>query len=252
MKRGDIVEAVKRIIQTPQSDGVQVLLTDPTDYNLAIDQAVVKFGIDYPNTSVLDLSIVTAGWRFVVAGGGTPLIPTWVDGVSYVSRVWSPWSPSIQGLESNDANNWRIVADPGGLTVLELLDHTAAAGSLVRVEVARPWAVADTDADTTIPAGKARPFELLAAYFALLMAANAAVRNTGSTGLPGDIVDRRSQSDQYASRAKELLKVYGTLMGFGDGSSGTGAGTGAGSGFKDLDVRSNNPTGFLWHGIGSR
>lgn len=251
MTKTEVIERVRSLVQSAQTGGVTVLLRDPEDYGLAVDQAIAKLSKDRPLKTILDLAIATAGFRLLLAGGVSPLIAGWVGGATYITKIWSPFTTTAQGLVPNDANAWMITPGPGGTTYLELLDHTAGVGSIVRVEVAWPYVVGAAAVDTTIPAGYARAFEVLAAYFALMIAANGAVRNTGNSSLPGDVVDRRSQSGDYAARAKGMLAIYNDLMGLG----GTGAGiAGAGgstvapaSGFKDLDVPSTFPAGFMFH-----
>lgn len=82
----------------------------------------------------------------------------------------------------------------------------------------------------------------LVASMVLQMAANKAAQNTGNTNLPNDIVDRRSQSDIYRSRSKDLRAIYDSLMGRGGADS-----VGPASGFKDLDVESSDGRSLLWH-----
>lgn len=88
---------------------------------------------------------------------------------------------------------------------------------------------------------------LLVASLILQLAANKAVQNTGNSGLPNDIVDRRSQSDQYRSRSKELRDVYKQIVGKGDPGDLTPAGA-----FLDLDVQGAYGRPLLWHPSGSR
>jgi hypothetical protein len=251
MTRQDVVTAAKRLAQTPQAAGVKILLQDPDDYYLAVDQATAQLGRDKPNRTVQDLVLAASTYRIPLGGPGG-LVTGWVDGVSYVTDVWSPFL-NVQDEVPNDPNTWRLAAGPGGVTNLELLDHTAQAGSTVRVGIVLPWAVTDVAGTTTILAGHQRAFEALAAYYVLTMAANLAVQNTGASGLPNDIVDRRTQSDIFRSRAKDLLGIYGSLIGIpGAGTDKANGSVAPASATKDLDVPAGNPWGFLWHGAGTR
>lgn len=247
MKRSDAIEAGKRLAQTPQVAGLQLLLSDPEDYYLAHAQALAKFNADRPNIVTVDYTVTTAGFRYIVGGPGA-VIAGWVDGRSYITDIWAPYVSTFQGVEPNERNAWRIVRSPGGVSSLELVDTSLVVGDVLRLDIVTPYVVSDEDdADTTIPAGYHEAFQVLVAYWILTMAANKAVQNTGSSSLPGDIVNRQSQSTDFRNRAKDLLGIYVGLVGGGAGTDQGGA-----SAFKDLDVRSGFATGFLWHGSRGR
>lgn len=88
---------------------------------------------------------------------------------------------------------------------------------------------------------------VLTASMVLQMAATKAVQNTGNTGFPNDVVERRSQADQFRSRAKELRDLYNTMVG-----SGPAADQGPASAVRDLDVSAGSGLGFIFHGARSR
>ena len=96
--------------------------------------------------------------------------------------------------------------------------------------------------------GDADALSILGAAMILEMAAVKAVQNTGNTGLPNDVVDRRNQSDIFRSRAKEYLNMYKSMIGTLTGEMGPGAA----SGFKDLDIPIFGNFGGLWHPSGTR
>jgi hypothetical protein len=100
----------------------------------------------------------------------------------------------------------------------------------------------------TVLDGDADAFAVLAAAYILEMAAVKAVQNTGNTGLPNDVVDRRNQSDIFKSRSAEYLKIYKSMIGTLAGENGPGAA----SAWADLDVTLFNGFGSLWHGTGNR
>lgn len=83
----------------------------------------------------------------------------------------------------------------------------------------------------------------LAASLILQMAANKMAQNTGNTNLPNDLVDRRTQSDIFRSRARDMRELFNTLMGVGKGVE-----VGPASGFKDLDSEMSDGRQLLWHG----
>lgn len=228
--------------------GLLLLLTDPGDYDLAITQALDLFSRDRPNRRVKDVTVAATGWRFIVGGVGTVLPTTglnaWVDGASFVTDVWHPWDATNQGLEPLDRNDWRTADDPDGLTVLEFLQVQPAAGSAIRLAYANPHVIGATVPETTVRTGDQQAMIVLAAAMILQMAAVKAVQNTGNTGLPNDVVDRRTQSDIFRSRSKELRDIYGSLVGKGPAADLQPA-----SGVKDLDVRAGTSRGYLWHSV---
>lgn len=227
--------------------GLQLLLTDPGDYDEAILNALAIFDTDKPNRRVVDVTVATAGFRFVLFGAGTvlpadPSLDAWVDGGSQVTDVWFPYLVDAQGGDPLDRNTWRQVRIPGPKDVLELLADQAAVGQVLRLEYSRPHVLSGSDvAGTSIRTSDQRAIITLSASMILLAAATKAVQNTGNTGLPNDVVDRRSQSDIFKSRAKDLRDLYATLVGSG------GDDQAAASGFRELDPPTSYGTGRLWH-----
>lgn len=361
-------KAVAQNTPTTGSLGVNLLLTDPDDFNAAIRQALKVFESDRPNQRVVDSVLAASGFRVVLKGDGA--LAELVDadawpGLNLPVAVFYPWDVTSQGQEPMDPNWYRITKDPGSKTILEFTGDTLTAGDTLRLVFNRPhqlseapaavvnpaaaptvalaspavagnvdngthtyvftWTTADgetaaspasdvvTVADktvngkvtVTVPAsddygvtgakvyrtiagntgskklvgslatnggtftdnvadadlGAAAPaandaggtntvddedeelLTTLVASFILQMAANKAAQNTGNTNLPNDVVDRRSQSDVYRSRAKELRAEYDALV--GRGGSDTVAGHSA---FGDLDTAFSDGRGFLWHG----
>ncbi len=346
--------------------GVNLLLTDPTDFNAAIQQALRLFAQDRPNVRVVDATLAAGGFRIILRGEDAVSDFAGADAWSAYSlprNVWYPYVASRQGQDPVDQNNYRIVQDPGGKTVLEFLVDTLQAGQVMRVEFSRPhmlteapdvvadpteaaeaelagagegvvdngahsyvftWVtangetlpspagsvtvankdedgqvnvtvpesddygvtgakiyrtvadddesyllvgslpvnggvfvdnVADADLGAAVPdantAGGTNTVDpddeatvtMAAAAMILQMAAVKAAQNTGNTNLPNDVVDRRSQSDVFRSRAKELMDLYKSMV--GRVLDGEGAGHSA---FGDLDTYFSDRRGFLWHG----
>lgn len=350
------------------STGVQLLLTDPGDYDAAILQAVRILGKDRPNLRVVDYTVTVAGFRFVLMGTGAilpawvlspgacvaalaavaapgnvndglhsyavtfltaygetdggypsnqvtvanhlvngqveltaiPVGPTgttarkiyrtvagdtgsrllvgtlagnvattftdnvadgalgatvpsgntasspdaWLDGLSQLRQVWWPYTGD-QGEDPIDDNLWRVNLAPGGKTELELMAYTAAMNDVIRLVYSVPYQLHETDESrATVRAGDLEALVVLAASLILELAAVKAAQNTGNTSLPNDVVDRRSQSDIYRSRSKELRDLYGSLIGRGSSADVSGA-----SGIRDLDVLPSHQRGFLWHSL---
>jgi hypothetical protein len=147
------------------------------------------------------------------------------------------------------ANIYRTVAGDTGNRKLVGVLTSATGGGVFTDNVAD--AGLGVDAPTTNTAGgtntvldgDADALAILGASVILELAAVKAVQNTGNTGLPNDVVDRRNQSDIFRSRAKELLTMYRSMIGTVTGEMGPGAA----SGFADLDIPIFGNFGGLWH-----
>jgi hypothetical protein len=231
--------------------GVQLLLTDPGDYDEAVAQAVRIYSQDRQNRRVVNVTAPSAGFRLVVGGTGALAgltgLDAWADGESALLEVYRQWAVTKQNQQPMDVNTWRLVRDPGDVIVLELLEESVAAGEVVRLVFTAPHALTASAVTSTVPDAHEAALAMLGASLILQLAANKAVQNTGNTGLPNDVVDRRSQSDMFRSRAKELRDGYNTLIGKGAKGDLQPA-----SAVGDLDVSGALPWGLLWHSRGSR
>lgn len=173
-------------------------------------------------------------------------LDAWIIDASEVDLVWVPYfqgvsSSAIQGQDPIDDNEWRLMKEPGPLVFLELADRSAGSGMVLRLEYTSPHVVDENSAAYTSVTSKwVEALETCVAAHLLRMVANRYLQNAGTTGLPSDVVDRRSQSDQAASRAKEFMGIYKDLIGGGEARGGA-------SGFADMDVTSSHNRGMLWH-----
>lgn len=254
--RAAVRTQAKQVAQDPGSGGVQLLLADPDSYNEAIDQATRLFSQDRPNVRVVEQVLAAGGFRQVLSGtgawAGLTGLDGWVDGGSYVLTVYHPWDATSQGLGPLDANTWRVVRDPGAKVILEFASQVPALGDTVRLEFVRPHVVHESDAaQSSILVADQDAFVVLTAALILQIAAIRAAQNTGNTGLPNDVVDRRSQSDIFRSRSKELMTLYASLVGKPATTDGQAAVKPA-SGFKDLDLPVLSPVGAMWHSTARR
>lgn len=171
----------------------------------------------------------------------------WLDGASTISAIWWPYVEATQDDEAIDANGYRLRNGPSGVTLLEFIGFHAAAAQVIRFEFTRPHILDDdTPSLSTVKAGDVDALVALSAAMILQVAANKAVQNTGNTGLPGDVVDRRTQSDIFKSRSTDLMKLYNVLVG-----KGTSADIKAASGFLDVDItpswRFGGQGDYIWH-----
>jgi hypothetical protein len=176
---------------------------------------------------------------------GTGGLDAWSYDASSLDQVWMPYfggaSSSVQAQSPVDENDYRVVTEPGPLILLEFFSLASVAGQTLRLEFTSPHAVDEESVIyTTIAPKWVEAFQTLVAALLLRMVANRYLQNAGTTGLPNDVVDRRSQSDQAASRAKEYFALYSELVG------GSDVGRAAASGFVDMDVLTQHNRGMLW------
>lgn len=77
------------------------------------------------------------------------------------------------------------------------------------------------------------------------------VQNTGTSSLPSDVVNRSSQADDMARRARELRDTYARILGLPVGSAnGAGAGTGStvapAGAVLEFDLETQHDAGFIF------
>lgn len=256
--RPDLTLRAQQLAQDPLANGAGPgLLTGPNTYSLLVDSGLQLFAIDRPNERILDYTVLSSGFRLVLAGTGAILtgVNAWdVDG-SVLRELYLPWSATNQGAVPLDENTWRVLREPSA-TVLELLGTSAGIGDVVRLVYTTPYVVHETDiALTSLTSADIQPVATLIAYLICRLASVRYAQNTGSSSLPNDIVDRRSQSDIMASRAKDLRAIYDALVGRGGGESGSVASSGVppASAIRDLDVTmTSHGLGMLYHPSGAR
>jgi hypothetical protein len=239
--RSQVIAAAKAIAQDPAT--VPLLLND-SDYDLAVDQALAQFSADRPNRRVVHYTVSAPAFRFVLQGTGAILPSTgldrWVEGGSLMLDVYHPYDTTAQAQNVPlDRNTWRVLREPT-LVVLELLAITPSSGTL-RLEYVTPHAVDAAQASaTSIREADVKAFEILTAVKICEMAARRYVQNTGTSVFQAETVDRRSQSEVMAARAKDLLRVYHALVGK-DGE------VVAAGGVRKLIVPTAHRRGRLWH-----
>lgn len=246
--RTEVVERARQLVQ----DSTTGILKDATaqfgDYDRLLDQALRVFDGDVPNNRVVHYTVAAAAFRFVLYGAGAILtgLDAWVDQCSTLFAVWHPYSTTIQGQSPLDENDYRVVREPS-LVVLELLTITPSAGVL-RLEYQTPHSVAVSDITlSTIPVGKVDALYTITAAMIAQAAAVRAAQNTGNTSIPSDVVDRRTQDQQYRDAARILMDRYKMIVGRRDAKD-----LGPASTSIDLDVQSTHMYGYLWHSRGSR
>lgn len=238
--RPAIIAAARSFAQ--ETATTPIVAGQSSDYDLALAIALRHFSRDVPNVRIVHYTVTAAAFRFILAGAGAILtgLNAWVGGASAMSAVWHPYSTASQGQAPLDVNDWRVLDEPT-ISVLELLSIAPTSGTL-RLEFVTPHTVNQTDvALTSVLPAHVEALQLRTAVEVLEMAARRAVQNTGNSGLPTDIVDRRSQSAEYHQRAKDLMATYRTLVGIDDH-------VGPASATRELDVSPSFAGfgGFLW------
>lgn len=246
--RSTVTTAAKAIAQDP--GGGSQLLLQAGDYDLAIDAAIEHFKADRPNLRIYHYTVPSAAFRFVLFGTGT-VLPTsgldrWVDGGSRLVDVYTAYNTANQDNVALDRSTWRERREPGPLQVLELLADRPSSG-ILRLEYYTPHVVdAASTASTSILEADIKTFEVLTAAKICEMTARRYVQNTGTSTFQTDSVDRRSQSDIMAKRARELMEMYAQMVGKPVGGDGV-AGVAAAAQVKKMTITPQHHRGRLWH-----
>ena len=249
-KLSTFVDLARRIVQDP-ADRKANLLLEEVDYEECVDRAARLFGSDRPNRRIVHYTVTSSAFRFVLQGTGA-ILPTsqtsldrWIEGGSAVAAVYHPYLTTAQNQEPLDPNTWREVREPN-LVILELLTIAPASGVL-RIEFLRPHVVHRTDATlTSILEADIQAFATLLGAEICFAAARRYVQNTGTSTFQNETVDRRTQSDIMAARAKDLMRGYGDMVGRGSGESGVAA---AGV-VRRFDLTPLHGRGLLWPRLG--
>ncbi len=241
--RSTVLAAGKLIAQ--ETSSLPLLAGDPYDTLLSV--ALRVFDADVPNVRIVHHTVASAAFRFTLAGAGALAeltgLDAWTRGKSELAAVWHPYDATIQGQSPLDPNTWRILEEPAAKTVLELLEITPSA-DVLRLELVNPHTVHASDvASTSVLAGDVEALEVLLASQILLDYAARSLQNTGNTGIPTDIVDRRTPADQARAVAKELFTRYQSMVGNRSDDEVKAAGA-----TRELDIRPSYPSfgDFLW------
>lgn len=214
---------MKKLVEGFVRDETDRLSAD--DVETAIGLAVIRYGQDRPRTKVEDV---------VSTGGDTLPLPL----------AWATES-ELQLVEYPVGENppcylpGSIYTAPAG-NVLRIGD-VLTSGAECRLTFTVPHVVSDSV--DTIPAGNR---EAVAAYGAALLLEQlaAAAINDGDATIQADSTDRRTKSQEYASRARGLKTRYVEALGIG----GTAAGQVAAGTFVSWPRRGRLTHGIYRHG----
>lgn len=192
-----------RLISLVRDDPESGKLNDPDDYDLNIAHALSRHSRYRPDKKVEDIT-----------GNGTAdydisSLTAWVDGFSRVERVEFPIDDVPETLLENDGFN--IYEKPAG-KVLRLTALTPEASEEFRVTYTIPVTV------NTLAANDTDALCSLAASICCEQLANAYAQTSDST-VNADSVNYRTKSQEFAARAKRMLKLYTDHLGIKEGDS---------------------------------
>lgn len=184
----------------------------PDDIQRAIQSAINGYSEHRPDEAVKD-----------IVGNGThdyDLPAGWVHGLSWISRIEYPIGNVPESLL--DSDEYYTYLTPTGRK-LRLAAEMPPATASFRVTFTVPHT------DATLPQNDEDAVVMLAASACLEMLANAWVQSSDST-IGADSVNYRSKSQEAASRAAKLLKLYKAHLGLKDDDT-----TAPASGIAELD-----------------
>jgi len=174
-------------------------LTDPDDFDNAIETALKEYSKHDPAELVVDIN-----------GSGThdqDLPAGWIGEFSLVKTIEYPLGEVPASLL--DSDDHEIYQTPAG-DKLRLLNESPGITETLRIKFTVLRTV------PTVPSKNIEAFILLAASCCCDKLANAWLQNSDST-IAADSVDYRSKSREAASRANSLRKRYREQMGLKDG-----------------------------------
>lgn len=167
-------------------------------YDRHIAAALSRYSKHRPGSDVADIT-----------GDGThdyDLPDAWVDEFSSIVSIEYPIGEVPESLMDEDDYKIYRTADA---KQIRLLSDAPAVTESFRVTFTVPRGA------TTVPDGDVDALSMLAASFCLEELANAFAQ-TGDSTINADVVNYRSKSSEFSSRAKRLLQLYKEHMGLKD------------------------------------
>lgn len=175
---------------------------------LAVKQALQRYSKDKPRIVAED-ETGDGGFDYALT-----LLADWSDGFSNIIRVEYPVDDGDQEADVLDDEQWTIYQKPAG-KVLRFTDEKPAASESFRVTYSALHTC--TASACTVKAFDEVAVQALAAAYFCEMLATWYAQSTDST-MGADVVDHRSQADQYARRAASYRSVYFKHMGVKEGA----------------------------------
>lgn len=189
-------------------------LINPTDYDRIITAAINRYSKLKPAVKVADIT-----------GNGTndyALPSGWIDEFSRIICIEYPIG-DVPATLLDSPDDYEIYQSPTEKKI-RLKNEVLTVSESFRVAFSIPRAV------TTIPDNDVDALSNLASSFCLNELANVYAQSSDST-IGADSVDHKSKSQEYASRAKQQMKLYKEHIGIKDDDV-----TQAASAVIDLDV----------------
>lgn len=232
--------------------GTYQLVIVPSGYTYSAGVTVLSIGVDQSDvTNDVSTYNGTIWAAYATASAGVVEIvgalPRWDQEWSDIKGTDIP-APTItsgeqpQALEDSDFSIYRV----GETQYLYLPNNAPAATDTVRLNYSSRYAFDGSPLGVDVPAAHFEAVAHLGAYYVCHWLSIKYGQNVDG-GLNADMIDRRNQSDVYASRARELMAQYHALVGLGgDGSQGSG--TPSAMAIGDMDRGTYSPRDFLFHG----
>jgi hypothetical protein len=200
LNRQDYIEAVRKLVPG------ELPLGEP-DIILAISQGLKTYSRHKPRRVVEDVA-GDGGFDYPVSGLGY-----WSDEFSVVKQIEYPVDDTDQTADLLLDEQWHIYEKPAGKTI-RFLDEKPASDESFRVTYTGLHTC--TDGACTIPSIDEEAVQALcASNFADMLSTYFA--QTGDSTIEADVVDHKSKSEQYSSRAKALRKFYYDHIGIKEG-----------------------------------
>jgi hypothetical protein len=220
----------------------------PSGYTYGSGTLEIDLGVDQSSvTNTLYTFDGTSTWTaYGTASAGI------IEVIAALSRWDAEWSdikgadipaPVItlngdpQTLEQEDFSLYRV----GETQYLYLPNNAPTSSDTIRLNYSSRYTFIGSPLGTDIPAAHFEAVCSLSAYFVCTWLATKYGQNVDG-GLNADMIDRRNQSDVYASRAAEFLKQYEALLGLGEEAA-----TSPAAEFADLDRATYSRREFIYH-----
>lgn len=200
MNRQDLIAAVQKLVSG------ELPLGEP-DIILAIGQGMKTYSRHKPRRVVEDVA-GDGGFDYPVSGLGC-----WSDEFSVVKQIEYPVDDTYQTADVLQEEEWQVYEKPTGKEI-RFLEEEPASDESFRVTYTGLHTC--TDEACTVPTIDEEAVQALcASCFADML--STCFAQTGDSTIEADVVDHKSKSEQYSSRAKALRRLYYDHMGVKEG-----------------------------------
>jgi hypothetical protein len=208
------------------------------DRNELLKAGIERYSHDIPYEITVDVSGDGGKFYGIVAS-----LTSWSEGFSQIISVEYPAATvaSDEAATWLDPDDWNEDYWDGSTRYLYLPNHAPAAADAMRIRYTAPHVFAS--GATTVPSAHFYAVcQLCAGLTAEAIAAK--YSRTSDSTISVDSVDHLSRAQQWADRARELIKAYNVALSIGDeGPSESAAGE-----FVDWDTKPSSGHRWLYHG----